>query len=131
MPKIDVARNLRKKATDAETRLWWQLRNRQLGRFKFRRQHRIGKFVVDFVCLEHKLVVEIDGGQHADAIDYDETRTVFLTSLGYRVVRFWNNDVFTNTEDVLREILRMLGDTPSPQPSPRVRGEGDAGQADS
>ena len=102
---------LRKDATDAERRLWLQLRDRRLQGFKFRRQRQIGKFIVDFVCLECKLVLEIDGGQHAEATKYDESRTAFLESLGYRVIRFWNNDVLANTDGVLEEILRVLGET--------------------
>ena len=111
------AKSLRKNQTDVERRLWYALRNRQLSGYKFRRQHPISPYVVDFVCLEYKLVVEVDGGQHADAVTQDTARTVFLEGLGYRVLRFWNNEVLENLEGMLTVILAALL-SPSPQPSP-------------
>mgnify|MGYP001562296369 FL=1 len=100
------ARTLRKQQTEAEKRLWWFLRNRQISNCKFRRQQAVGPFIVDFLCLEKRLIVELDGGQHAEQSEkeYDEARTEFLASEGYRTMRFWNHDVLTNTEGVLEVI---------------------------
>lgn len=111
------AKFLRKNQTDVERRLWYVLRNRQLSGYKFRRQHPFLPYVVDFVCLECKLVIEVDGGQHADTATQDKVRTIFLQDLGYRVLRFWNNEVIENLDGVLTVILAALVN-PSPQPSP-------------
>ena len=89
---IDKAKALRKTMTDAEQKLWHRLRAEQLG-FKFRRQHPFSNFVLDFVCLEKKLVVEVDGSQHVDEQAYDTYRTACLQKAGYTVLRFWNNQV--------------------------------------
>ena len=91
-PNRDRARELRTNQTPAERFVWYRLRYRQLGGFKFRRQHTLGPFIVDFVCLERKLVLELDGGQHADPTqaDYDARRTAWLIERGYRVYRLWN-----------------------------------------
>ena len=102
------ARILRNSATDAERRLWQHLRLRQLGGFKFRRQVPLHGYVVDFLCVELKLVVELDGGQHADQTAYDEIRTGVLQGAGYRVLRYWNDDALLRTSDVLEDILREL-----------------------
>ena len=110
----DTRRVLRKSQTDAELRLWQRLRNRQLGNFKFRRQHPFPPFIVDFVCPEGRLIVEIDGGQHAEDRDADERRTLALQAHGYRVIRFWNNDVLQNMEGVLESILGELRSPPHP-----------------
>ena len=101
--KRNFARSLRRRMTDAEARLWFHLRNRSFAGCKFRRQHPIGPYVVDFVCLEARLVVELDGGHHANKSS-DAIRTAFLETQGYRVLRFWNNDVLTQTEAVLAAI---------------------------
>jgi very-short-patch-repair endonuclease len=101
------ARELRTNMTDAEKRLWWLVRNRQLDGHKFRRQHPIGIFVADFVGIERRLIIELDGGQHADSAD-DARRTAWLEDHGWRVIRFWNNDVLTGTEGVLEVILQAL-----------------------
>lgn len=111
---LDRARDLRRLSTDAEKRLWAGLRNRRLAGWKFRRQTWIGPYVVDFVCIEAGLVIEADGGQHADAVDYDERRSAWLASEGFKVVRFWNGDVLTNTDGALRTILAELRATPHP-----------------
>jgi very-short-patch-repair endonuclease len=95
-----------------------------LASWKFSRQKPIGPYIVDFVCREASLIVEIDGGQHADRVARDEARTAYLESLGYRVIRFWNNEVLSNTDAVMETILHELTTDPSPQPSPR-RGEGE------
>jgi len=90
---------------------------------KFRRQHPIGPFIVDFCCLERRLIVELDGGQHAIQRDRDARRTALLTAEGHRLLRFWDNEVLTNPDGVLESILLHL-QRPSPQPSPQ-RGEGE------
>jgi len=107
-----VARKLRRRATDAETRVWRLLRSRQAGA-KFRRQQPIEGYVVDFVSFEHRLVIEIDGGQHGDADEYEETRTRCLEANGFRILRFWNNDVMENEEGVFDTILEALSPLPS------------------
>jgi very-short-patch-repair endonuclease len=108
-PKLlSKVRRLRRNATDAETKLWYQLKDRRLFGFKFVRQEPIGLFVADFVCRERKLVVEVDGGQHADS-RRDAFRDKFLRREGYRVLRVWNIDVLRNREGVLSTILAALG----------------------
>ena len=101
------ARELRVKMTDAERRLWSALRHRRLEGYKFRRQHPLGPFVLDFACIEHRLAVEADGGQHADNPD-DARRTRWLERQGWRVLRFWNNDVLANPSGMVDVILRTL-----------------------
>jgi adenine-specific DNA-methyltransferase len=91
--------------TFAERLLWARLRQRELDGFKFRRQHPIGRFIVDFVCIEARVVVEIDGGQHAERRLRDEARTAWLNGRGYRVLRFWNNEVLQDA-DAVREAIR-------------------------
>ena len=102
------ARNLRSSSTDSEVKLWSRLKNRQLGNFKFRRQAPVGKYIVDFICHGKGLVVEVDGGQHMEASKADDLRTVWLETHGYRVIRFWNDQVLKETDAVLQEILRHL-----------------------
>ncbi len=122
----DYARRLRRRQTDAERRLWARLRDRRLLGVKFARQVPVGPYIVDFCCRERKLIVELDGGQHAMHAVYDVGRTAFLQRLGYRVLRFWDNDALGNTDGVLERIAQALDLTdpsPSPRPSPR-RGEG-------
>lgn len=99
---------MRRQPTDAETRLWLAFKDRRLGPYKFRRQHPIDRYIVDSACLEPKLVIELDGGQHAAQVPYDDARTRRLEALGFRVLRFWNNDVLANTEGVLTMILAAL-----------------------
>jgi very-short-patch-repair endonuclease len=108
-PMRDFARDLRKNMTDAERRLWRSLRRRQLGACRFRRQAPIGEAIVDFVCFERKLVVELDGGQHATRTDADAARTEWLNSQGFQVLRFWNCDVFDNLDGILEAIVTGLG----------------------
>ena len=100
-----LARNLRKNLTESEKLIWSRLRNRQLAGCKFRRQHPIGSYIVDFVCLARKLVIELDGGQHMAAVNYDTKRSEFLKEKGYRVLRFWNQDVLAETDIVLQKIF--------------------------
>jgi very-short-patch-repair endonuclease len=105
---IDRARRLRRDQTRAEVILWNCLRNRGLDGFKFRRQVPIDRYFADFACREAKVVVELDGGQHADAIAYDEARTEVIEQAGYRVVRLWNNHVVEELDGALEEISRAL-----------------------
>ena len=102
------ARELRKNMTDAELLLWQHLRNRQLGGYKFRRQKPIGPFIADFVCIEKRLIIEVDGSQHAERMRADERRTRYLEGHGFKVVRFWNNEVIRECEPVLIKILSVL-----------------------
>ena len=117
------SRELRKNATDAERLLWQYLRNRQLGGIRFNSQVPIGPFICDFVARTPKLIVEVDGGQHLARATEDTRRTIFLEDRGYRVIRFWNNDVLANVEGVLSMIEEALRDRPSPNPSRRAGGE--------
>ncbi len=101
-----TAKNLRKKATRVETILWSQLRDKQIEGVKFRRQQPIDEFIVDFVCFEKKLIIELDGGQHAQARAEDRERDNRLSEKGYTVLRFWNNEVVENLTGVLEVIRR-------------------------
>ena len=105
---LERARALRRNQTDAEGLLWHHLRSKQLGGFKFRRQHPVGPYIADFICLSHKLIVEIDGGQHAEQKVRDSRRDAFLRGESYRVLRFWNNEVFENCFGVLERIFAAL-----------------------
>jgi very-short-patch-repair endonuclease len=104
----DYARHLRNNATDAERRLWEHLRRRQLNGFKFRRQRAIGRYVCDFVCLEASVIVELDGSQHVRQSPYDEQRDGFLRANGFRVLRFWNDAVFSEPDAVVLTIVEAL-----------------------
>jgi adenine-specific DNA-methyltransferase len=114
------AKRLRTNQTDAESVFWYNVRARRLAGFKFRRQYPVGSFIADFVCLEAKLIVELDGDQHAVRRDYDRSRDAFLKSKGFHVMRVWNSDLLTNRDGVMDAVLRQLEnvDTPSPRPSP-------------
>jgi len=98
--------------------LWQTLRQKQVNGHRFRRQHPVGQYIVDFACIERKLVIELDGGQHQERREYDEQRTGFLNERGWRVLRFWNNDVIENLDGVLTEIANALKSAPPSQPSP-------------
>jgi very-short-patch-repair endonuclease len=119
------ARHLRKNMTDAERRLWQHLRLRQLEGHKFRRQVRIGPYIADFACLKAMLVIEVDGGQHADARAYDSRRDDFMRGQGHRILRFWNNEVLGNMDGVWQVIAAELnhagscGGTPHPDLPPQ------------
>ena len=102
------ARALRSNMTDAEQRLWHHLNRRQIDKLKFRRQMPIGNFIVDFVCLERSLIIELDGGQHATQHAYDAQRTGWLQGQGFTVLRFWNHEVLQNTAGVLAVIRGAL-----------------------
>lgn len=103
----DRARALRSNPTEAERALWKHLRMRQIEGHKFRRQQPLGRYVVDFVCLEKKLIVELDGGQHAEQVARDTERTAWLERQGFRVLRFWNHQVLNET-DAVREAIREV-----------------------
>jgi very-short-patch-repair endonuclease len=107
------ARSLRRNLTEAETMLWSKLRDRQVEGMKFRRQHTIGQYIADFICLERRLVVEVDGGQHAEAVATDAARTAIIAGHGFRVIRFWNSEVLGNTRGVVDEIADALLERPS------------------
>jgi very-short-patch-repair endonuclease len=127
---LSHARKLRQQMTEAEGRLWYLLRAHRLGGIEFNRQALIGPYIVDFVCFNRKLIIEVDGGQHADSPS-DRRRDEWLRGEGFRVLRFWNNDVLKNTDGVLEVISLALAEeakSPSPgslrsPPSP-TRGEG-------
>jgi very-short-patch-repair endonuclease len=108
----DRARTLRANATEAEQKLWSHLRKEQLDAFQFRRQYSIGPFFVDFICLEAKLVIEVDGSQHADREAQDQSRSEFLRSEGYCVLRFWNFEVMNEIDSVVERIAEVLRRTP-------------------
>ena len=106
--QIDFARTLRTNATDAETLLWSRLRRKQVGGHRFRRQHPVGGYVADFACVSERLLIELDGGQHAERKSHDENRTQKLEAMGYRVLRFWNDDVFRDLDGVVDRIAAEL-----------------------
>ena len=123
-PQRTFARSMRREPTEAERKLWWHLRHRLLVEgTHFRRQVQIGPYLADFACHRSKLIVEIDGGQHAERAVQDAARTLRLEAEGYRVLRFWNNDVLSNIEGVLTVIQSTLLTTPTPDPSPQGGGE--------
>jgi very-short-patch-repair endonuclease len=122
---IATARRLRRTQTDAERVLWSRLRDRRLDGWKFKRQVPIDRYVVDFCCADARIVVELDGGQHDEKANEDAERTKVLEAFGYLVLRFWNNDVLSNTEGVLETILSTLTQLRSspPHPDPLPAGE--------
>ena len=122
---VAIARKLRSSQTDAERKLWFCLRDRRLAGLKFRRQMPLGRYVVDFCCESAHLIIEVDGGQHADTTDSDLNRTMDLEAMGYLVLRFWNHDVLKNTDGVVESILDTLGKLSPvpPHPNPLPNGE--------
>jgi very-short-patch-repair endonuclease len=123
IPHTTAAKELIKNSTDAESLLWRHLRRRQLEGLKFRRQQPIDNFIVDFVCLETRVVIEVDGGQHAAEKDKDNERDSYLDKNGFKVLRFWNNDVLQNIHGVLEMIRCNCTASPSPQSPPAGGGE--------
>ncbi len=117
------SRELRANMTDAERTLWACLSARKIANTRFNTQFPIGPFVCDFVSRGAKLVIEVDGGQHAVTAGADAARTRYIESMGYRVIRFWNNDVLTNLDGVVFEIERVLGGQALPHPLPQAGGE--------
>jgi very-short-patch-repair endonuclease len=120
-----LAKGLRRKQTDAEARLWYYLSNRHIEGAKFRRSQQIGNYIVDFVCFEKKLVIEIDGGQHNESLNKrrDEERTRVLTDKHYNVIRYWDNDVLQNTDGVLENIRQTIAQRSHPHLTSPVEGE--------
>ena len=108
MNLIQRARELRRNSTDAERVMWSSLRSRQFGSYNFRRQQPIGSFIVDFVCFEKRLIVELDGGQHMENESHDRERTEWLEGQGFFVLRFWNNQVLKEIDTVKFEVLSAL-----------------------
>lgn len=100
-------KELRKSLTKEEYQLWFYLKNKNLG-FKFRRQHGIGPYIVDFYCKEKNLVIELDGSQHIEAKEYDKERDLYLQTLGIKVIRFWNSEIENNIEGVLIKIKKEI-----------------------
>jgi very-short-patch-repair endonuclease len=122
MEPTNRARELRNNPTDAEAKLWQALSARKVGGVRFNRQVRVAPFICDFVTRTLKLIIEIDGGQHAVQIEEDTSRTRYLEAKGYRVIRFWNNQILENLDGVVAEIERVLAALPSPDPSRKREG---------
>jgi very-short-patch-repair endonuclease len=117
---IIFAKSLRKRMTDAEQKLWKNLRSKQIVATKFRRQQPIGPYIVDFVSFKEKLIIEVDGGQHAEQVENDQIRDLYFIHKGYKILRFWNNEVLQNIKGVLEAIkLEVLNNAPSPCPLPQ------------
>lgn len=106
------ARELRKNSTDAENLIWFLVRNRQFNGYKFNRQFVIEPYIVDFVCRERHLIIELDGSHHEETILYDQERTEYLEAKGYKVLRFWNHEVLNQTDNVLEVMLQFLEPSP-------------------
>jgi very-short-patch-repair endonuclease len=123
---VDRARELRRSPTEAEVFLWRQLRSRAFQGLKFRRQVALGKYIADFVCLEKRLIIEVDGGQHNEEANrqYDRARDKWLRSQGFRILRYWNNEVFEEFEGIAEAIWRAAKEAPSPPALSPARGEG-------
>jgi very-short-patch-repair endonuclease len=122
-PQRRLARAMRAAPTEAERKLWWHLRHRiPMPGTHFRRQVRIGPYIADFACHASRIVIEVDGGQHDRSVA-DEKRTKVLEASGYRVLRYWNNDVLSNIDGVLEDIVSAITTTPTPNPSPQGGGE--------
>lgn len=125
---LERARRFRRDPTDAEAKLWRLLRGHRLADIHFRRQYPIGGFIADFCAVKHKLIIEVDGGGHAERADYDRQRTESLNASGFRVLRFWNREVLLGAETVTERIIEALGEHAAegrhPHPGPPPRGEG-------
>ncbi len=109
MNSVEKARNLRRDQTKLEDIFWNEVRNRNFLGLKFRRQMPIDKYIADFVCEQEKLIIELDGDQHAEQTEYDEQRTQILESHGYRVIRFWNADIYKDINSVFEELTHLVG----------------------
>jgi very-short-patch-repair endonuclease len=118
-PKHSRARQLRRNPTDVERLLWQRLRFWQVDGCKFRRQQPLGHYIVDVVCLQKRLIIELDGGQHAQEVNADAKRDAWLRNQDFIILRFWNNDVLTNIDGVMQLIVKNLQDTPYLNPSPQ------------
>ena len=117
------AQHLRKNMTMAEKKLWNRLRHHQFAGLRFRRQVPLGNYIVDFACFEPKIIIELDGSQHADQVDYDTDRTKYLKLLGYKVLQFWNNEIESKIDAVLQMIWNNISPHPACRP-PSPCGEG-------
>lgn len=111
---LSNARRMRHDPTDAEQKFWRAVRGRRFGGYKFKRQYPVCRYIVDFICLDKHLIVELDGGQHALQEGYDSERTAFLESQGFHVIRYWNDDFLSHMDDRLEEVLHALEEPPSP-----------------
>ena len=114
---LNNAKALRTNQTEAEQRLWYHLRAHRFMELKFKRQKPMGRYIVDFVCVERRLIIELDGGQHAEQAEYDQHRDAWLRSQGYVVLRFWNNEIMQQLDGVLEQIRGTLTLSPSPSPA--------------
>ena len=125
---LSFSRKLRKKSTETEAHLWYNLRAKRFDGLKFRRQVAIGRYIVDFVCFDKKVIIECDGNQHLIQQEKDKNRDKWFTNQGYKVLRFWDNDVLKNTDEILEAIYQACFSSkesaPSPQPSPIQGGGG-------
>lgn len=126
MHLLDHAKTLRTRQTDAEQRLWYHLRAHRFMNLKFKRQKPMGRYIVDFICHESWLIVEVDGGQHQENAAYDRERDFWLQEQGYTILRFWNHEVMQQIEEVLEAIRQAVQPTLSPGPSP-ASGRGENG----
>ena len=113
---LNNAKTLRTNQTEAEQRLWYHLRAHRFMGLKFKRQKPMGRYIVDFLCVERRLIIELDGGQHAEQVVYDQHRDAWLRSQGYTVLRFWNHEVMQQMEGVLEQIRSTIALSPSPSP---------------
>jgi very-short-patch-repair endonuclease len=113
------AREMRSRMTDAEALLWMLLRNRRIAGAKFRRQHPVGRYILDFYCVEKQLGIELDGGQHGEEVEYDQQWDSWLRGQGIHVLRFWNNQMLMETEAVMEVIYQVVVETNSDQQAPR------------
>ena len=111
---VSYAKKLRKRSTDTENHLWYHLRAKRFEGLKFRRQEPIGKYIVDFVCYEKRVIIECDGSQHLAQEKKDQKRDQWFQGQGYRVLRFWDNDVLQNTSGVLEKVYQICKESPSP-----------------
>jgi len=118
------ARTMRRQPTVCEKRFWWLVKDRRLGGYKFKRQVLIGSYIADFVCVEQRLIVELDGSQYDHQRMYDVRRDAFLQSKGYRVMRIWDSEFFENIDGAMDVVLRELNSAPSPLPSPPMGARG-------
>ena len=114
-PLLANAKSMRSHQTEAESKLWYHLRAHRFMGLKFKRQKPVGRYIADFVCWEHRLIVELDGGQHAEEAAYDRQRDAWLRSQGYTVLRFWNHEVMGEMEGVLEQIRCAVAPEPSPK----------------
>ena len=114
---LNNAKTLRTNRTEAEQRLWYHLRAHRFMGLKFKRQKPMGRYIVDFVCMEQRLIIELDGGHHSEQVAYDQHRDAWLRSQGYTVLRFWNNEVMQQLEGVLEQIHCTISLSPGPSPA--------------